>query len=98
MKAKKGKKRPVLSEEERVGLVDSIRYVDYTVLASKEGQRIPTSQLLKSLKPNIFVTVDSSWENRREEIEGLGIELRIIPRVDESSTTELIERIRRTWS
>ena len=97
VKAKKGGKRPILSEEERVELVDSMRDVDYTILASKDGQRTPTSQLLKSLRPNIFVSIDPVWEDRRSEIEALGIELQIIPRVHESSTTNLIERIRKVW-
>src|SRR5258708_3069780 len=32
VKSKKGSNRPILSEEERLELVDSIRYVDYALL------------------------------------------------------------------
>ena len=100
VKSKKGGNRPVLSEIERLELVDSIRYVDYTILAKngETNQRIPTSQLLRKLIPDVFVSIDPAWEKRRGEFKEIGIELHIIPRTHESSTTKLLERIRRAWN
>lgn len=40
----KGKNRPIIPEKERVEIVDSIKYVDYTILANK---RIETKLLRK---------------------------------------------------
>lgn len=100
VKTKKGDKRPVLSEEERIELVDSIRYVDYTVLAkdAETGRRIRISQILKQLRPDVFITIGESWKEREKEINRLRIQLKVIPRTHESSTTRLIERIRQTFT
>lgn len=70
VKAKKDKNRPVLSEKERLELVDSIRYVDYATLLkdSDTGERIPTSVFIKRLRPSVFVSIDPAWETRREDI------------------------------
>lgn len=99
VKTKKGEKRPILSEKERLELVDSIRYADYSTLLkdSVTGMRIATSALVKELRPTIFVSIDQNWEARRAEFETLGIELKIIPRTHESSTTNLINRIKRAF-
>lgn len=99
VKVKKGEKRPVLSEKERLELVDSIRYVDYAILLkdSVTGMRIATSALVKELQPSVFVSIDQSWEARRDEFEALGIELQIIPRTHESSTTNLLARLRQVF-
>jgi rfaE bifunctional protein nucleotidyltransferase chain/domain len=97
VKAKKGEPRPILLEKERLELIDSIRYVDYSVLLKDlaTGDRIPTSVLLKKLRPCVFVSIDPIWEVRREEFENLGIKLEIVPRTNESSTTNLLARIRK---
>ena len=99
VKAKKGKKRPVLSEKERLELVDSIRYVDYSVLLKDlvTGERISTSAFIKKLQPSVFVSIDPVWEERRREFENLGIELKVIARTHESSTTTLLARIRKAF-
>lgn len=100
VKSKKGEKRPILPEEERLELVDSIRYVDYTVLLKDEctGKRIPTSVLITKLQPAVFVSIDRNWESRHEELQSLGVELKIIPRTHESSTTKLLARIQRSFT
>lgn len=99
VKAIKGEKRPVFSEKERVELVDSIRYVDYTILLknSVTGERMPTSVFIKKLRPTVFVSIDPVWEARREEFKDFGVELNIIPRTHESSTTSLLTRIRQAF-
>lgn len=42
----KGKNRPILSEKERIEIVDSIKYVDYTILLKNEEY---TTSLMKKL-------------------------------------------------
>lgn len=93
---RKGEQRPVMSQEERLTLVDSIRYVDYSLIAYDEErrERIRISSLIGQLKPDVFVTVDPRWESRHDEFESLGVELKVVPRIVESSTTDLLARIK----
>lgn len=96
---RKGENRPVLSQEERLTLVDSIRYVDHSILAfdAEKQERIRISSIIRELRPDVFVTVDSSWEDRHESFEELGVELKVVPRIVESSTTNLLARIKRAY-
>lgn len=100
VKQRKGSKRPIISEKGRLALVDSVRYVDYSLLAPEpqKGKPVPTMLILTALRPDIFVTVDKKWESFRKDIESLGVELRIIPRGRIDSTTRLIKRIVQRYS
>ena len=96
VKQKKGPDRPILLEKERLFLVDSIRYVDYCLLAPKPNKNkpVPTMRILAALKPDIFVTIDKKWLPFRKDVERLGVQLKIIPQIsDYSTTTRIISRI-----
>ena len=96
VRLKKGNARPILSENERLEMVDAIRYVDYSVLAKdlKTGERVRITQILQELKPDFFVSMDKSWEDKRGLIRSYGTQLKIINRIGEGSTTKLLDRIR----
>jgi rfaE bifunctional protein nucleotidyltransferase chain/domain len=96
VKSKKGTERPILSENERLEMVDAIRYVDYSVLAKdlQTGQRVPITQILQELKPDFFVAMDKSWKDKEELIQSCGTQLKIIDRIGEGSTTKLLDRIK----
>jgi len=96
VKFKKGDTRPILSENERIEMVDAIRYVDYTVLAKdlKTGERIRITKILQELKPDFFVSMDNSWEDKRELIQSYGTQLKIINRIGHGSTTKILDNIR----
>lgn len=95
VKLKKGSQRPIFSEEERLEMVDSIRYVDYAVLAKnlETNKRIPISEILQKLRPDCFVTIDPSWKEKWVAFDSLGINLEILERVSDHSTTDLIKKI-----
>lgn len=47
----KGKNRPIIPENERIEIVDSIRFVDYTIIANKKYQ---TKLMKKIISENNF--------------------------------------------
>jgi D-beta-D-heptose 7-phosphate kinase/D-beta-D-heptose 1-phosphate adenosyltransferase len=99
----KGDKRPVMGEEERLHVVDSVRYIDYAVLLDdfEKKERVRTTEALDLLRPDIFATSDSAWGQHKEKFEHLGVELKIVERitpkivtrVENISTSGLIKRI-----
>lgn len=99
VKFRKGEQRPVMSQAERLTLVDSIRHVDYSILAfdTAKDERIRISSLIRELRPDVFVTVDARWEDRAESFAELGVELKVVPRIVESSTTNLLARIKNAF-
>lgn len=94
VKQRKGSRRPILSQNERLLLIDSIRYVDYTLLApsSIKNGGVPTIQIIKKLKPNVFVSADKRWLKFSDEIPPT-TELKIVNRSRIDSTTKIINRI-----
>lgn len=99
VRMKKGEDRPVMPQDERVTLVDAVRYVDYTVLMydNERHERLRTSDVLKALRPDIFVTTDTSWSERSKEFSECGIEVRVVPRTilaNVISTSALIQKIK----
>ena len=51
-------------------------------------------QVARALKPDVIVSVNPKWNAYRDELKGLGVELKIIPIEKVNSTTSIIERIR----
>ena len=92
---RKGKLRPILPQSERLALIDSIRYVDYSLIAPppRVGLQVPTVRILRALRPAIFVTSDKKWLLFRNKIDRLGVRLKVVPRGHINSTTAIIRRI-----
>lgn len=93
VKMNKGDKRPILNEKERVTLVDSLKFTDYVVLQKDVSKRIKTTQILEKLKPDVFVSLDKSWNSKKSFFKEIGVELKIVKRINSFSTTKLLERI-----
>lgn len=104
----KGNDRPIISETDRVEMVDSIKCVDYTILANqfidglenkdiKELQTIRYCEIVNKLKPDILVTPKN--HKNPEQLDKLYKELNVkiieIER-DETklSTTKIVNKIR----
>jgi len=87
----KGSGRPYISELDRTILVAALTVVDLVVLFSEETPY----ELLSVLKPDVLVKGD---DYQIEEVVGREFAGRIelISRIEGMSTTELIEKIRRT--
>src|SRR3989338_1355807 len=89
--------RPIQNEDVRAVVLDAIRYVDYCLVAPEgaEGNaEPPRMQVARVLKPDIIVSVNPKWNAYRDELQGLGVELKIIPIEKVNSTTSIIERIK----
>jgi len=82
----KGKK-PVFSEEERLYIVKSIRYVHEAFLASGMGM-LDFEPDLKRIKPDIFVVnYDGSTPDKEVLCKNLGIEYLVLDRIPEPGLT-----------
>ncbi len=88
----KGPHRPILPEEERVEILSSLECVNYLTLFDE-----PTPlELISSLLPHVLVK-GGDWTKEAivgsEAVEGAGGEVVILPFVEGSSTSQLIETI-----
>lgn len=99
VRQRKGWRRPILSQRERLACMDAIRYVDYSLIAPEppRNKPVPTIRILAALRPDIFVSADKRWLPFRREIEKLGVRLMIIPRNRINSTTRIINKILRIY-
>jgi D-beta-D-heptose 7-phosphate kinase/D-beta-D-heptose 1-phosphate adenosyltransferase len=82
------KHAPLLTQEERVQLIDAIRFVDYT-----HAERTTTEDVLAQLRPRYFVK-GADWRGRLPEEEQAvctehGIEVVFLDTVTDSSTEVL---------
>jgi D-beta-D-heptose 7-phosphate kinase/D-beta-D-heptose 1-phosphate adenosyltransferase len=98
---RKGNKRPILNEGERAEIIDAIRYVDYTIIMDDPSfgdKGRPTLEIVNSLRPDFFETVDATWATQKETFEKLGVTLAVVEKVSETSSSEVIERILNKYS
>src|SRR3989344_2629132 len=92
--------RPIQNEDVRAAIIDAIRYVDYTVIAPEPpadfgpDSEPPRMAVARVLRPDFFVTYNKNWETRRDALEALGVEPKIVSIEKGNSTTSIIERIR----
>jgi cytidyltransferase-like protein len=104
VKMRKGESRPIMNQEERSLIVDSIKGVDYVVMLFdfQKKERIRTTDALKALRPDVFITADLIWKNQISILNEFGVRLEIVERkpptlvktcVEPISTTNVIERI-----
>jgi D-beta-D-heptose 7-phosphate kinase/D-beta-D-heptose 1-phosphate adenosyltransferase len=88
----KGPERPILPEEERTEILSSLGCVDYVTVFNE----LTPFELISSLQPHILVK-GGDWTKDdvvgREVVERSGGEVVILPFVEGSSTSNLIETI-----
>jgi D-beta-D-heptose 7-phosphate kinase/D-beta-D-heptose 1-phosphate adenosyltransferase len=92
----KGPERPILPEQERAEILAGLWCVDYITLFDE-----PTPlELITSVKPHVLVK-GGDWTKEttvgKEVVEGSGGEVVILPFVEGSSTTNIIETILRRF-
>lgn len=92
---RKGKHRPVHDQRTRVTVVDAIRYVDYTLIAPYgfKQKEAPTIQIIKRLRPDIFVTRDRKWIKFADIIYKYCPKLEIDTSVKRNSTSRIIKKV-----
>lgn len=88
----KGASRPIFPLEERLEVLEAIGEIDYLTSFSEETPR----KIIAALLPDVLVK-GGDWEPDevvgKEEVEGSGGEVRIIPYLEGSSSSEIIKRI-----
>jgi len=88
----KGRRRPILPEQERAEILSGLGCVDYVALFDE----IDPLKLITSLKPNVLVK-GGDWTKEqtvgKEVVERSGGEVVILPFVKGASTSNLIETI-----
>lgn len=90
----KGEGRPILSEQERAEVVAALQAVDYVIIFDEETPR----ELIAELLPDVLVK-GGDWPldeiAGRQEVEAAGGKVLSLPYVEGSSSTDIIERIKR---
>jgi D-glycero-beta-D-manno-heptose 1-phosphate adenylyltransferase len=90
----KGEGRPILNLKERVEVIGALESVDYVTVFDEET---PYS-LIVQLLPDVLVK-GGDWQLNeivgREQVEAAGGKVLSLPFLEGSSTTEIIERIKR---
>ena len=90
----KGAGRPILNQDERAEVMAALEVVDYVTIFDEETPR----ELIARLLPNVLVK-GGDWSIEtivgREEVEAAGGQVLSLPYLQGSSTSEIIERIRR---
>jgi len=88
----KGASRPIFPLEERLEILEAIEDIDYLTSFSEETPQ----KIIAALVPDVLVK-GGDWKPDeivgREEVEGAGGDVRVIPYLEGCSTSEIIERI-----
>lgn len=93
----KGKDRPVMNERDRVALVAALDTVDYAILFQEDTP----SSLIRALRPDVHVKggdYDGKELPEADALRDVGALSVILPRIGDSSTTGVIDRILATAS
>lgn len=90
----KGEGRPILNQRERAAVIAALEAVDYVIVFDEETPR----ELISELLPDVLVK-GGDWPLDqivgRDDVEAAGGKVLSLPYVEGSSTTDIIERIKR---
>ena len=94
VQALKGPERPIIPERQRAEVLSSLDCVDYVTIFRDTD----TVGLLKKLEPHVYAKggdydLDSIVQEERHAVESYGGEIRILPFVEDASTSRIISRI-----
>jgi D-beta-D-heptose 7-phosphate kinase/D-beta-D-heptose 1-phosphate adenosyltransferase len=89
VKQLKGSSRPIHSQEERKFLLENLKSVDQVFIFNTEEE---LTELVKSTEPDIMV-VGSDYLNRKVIGSEYAKQLRFFKRIDEYSSTKIIQSI-----
>ena len=91
-------KRPVIGQEERMRIVEAIRYVDEAVLISDNPSRVMEwhRRPFDCFFSEDDYTGNAYWEWEREELKKLGADICFFPYTKEQSTTKIREKMGNT--
>ncbi|MFF2699891.1 adenylyltransferase/cytidyltransferase family protein [Streptomyces cyaneofuscatus] len=85
---RKGTGRPVLNITERVGIIAGLRVVDYVTVYDD----VSPFDLLATVRPDRFCATHFTFltPRERDDLRALGVELTLLPRPPERSTSDII--------
>jgi D-beta-D-heptose 7-phosphate kinase / D-beta-D-heptose 1-phosphate adenosyltransferase len=89
----KGMNRPINTLEDRLHVLSALSCIDHLVTFDDDTPR----ELIRAVRPDVYVKGGDYTRDRLPEaalVESLGGTVTILPYVNDSSTTRLIERIR----
>ena len=96
VRAIKGEKRPLVPEMERADVVASLESVDYVTIFDE----LTPLELIESLRPDVIVK-GGDWAEEnvvgRESVRKWGGKVVIIPETEGASTTNIVEKIIKTY-
>ena len=95
VRALKGESRPVMSEAERAEMLAALGAVSYVTIFDANSPRT----LIQELLPDVLVKGGDYQPDEihgREEVEAAGGRVLALPFIEGVSTTDIIERIRKT--
>ena len=92
----KGADRPIIKQSERAHLVGGLKVVTYSfIMPSRKPQGLrPTFQVIKRLRPDIFLALDESWLQSQRFYKKYNTETLVLKRIDKTSTSRIIKRIK----
>jgi len=92
----KGKKRPLVNEKERAEVLAALEFIDFVTIFPE----LTPLELIKYLKPDVLIKGGDWPEEKvvgREEVKQWGGRVAIIPEVEGKSTTNVVEKIIKTY-
>ena len=92
----KGEKRPLVTESERAEVLAALEFIDFVTIFPE----LTPLELINFLRPDVLIKGGDWPENKvvgREEVRQWGGRVAIIPEVEGKSTTNVVEKIIRTY-
>lgn len=96
IRALKGPDRPIIAERQRAEILTNLTAVDYVTIFEDHD----TVQLLERVKPDVYAkggdySIDTINADERRVVESYGGEIAILPKIDATSTTVILDRIKK---
>ena len=98
VRERKGKKRPINAQSNRLAVINAMRHVDYCLIAPnrKKDHPIPTIRIVSHLKPDLLVSIDKKWKKFANRAMRYGTKVKILPASKVHSSTRIINKILKT--
>ena len=83
VRQKKGLNRPIISQDQRAKMLDSLKIVDFVVIGfdpqpdTVANRTVGNLAILEIIRPKVFIVQNPAWEQDREKLKSWGIQLRI---------------------
>lgn len=90
----KGPDRPVYSQAQRALTLSALECVDVVIIF----EELDAVSLIEKLRPDVYVkggdyTLDTINQKERKVLDQLGVEIHILPQIEDFSTTNVIKQV-----